>query len=100
MRAIDLWALTADLDELAPLKAKIGDNVLNVTGYNVDQSAATLTLKVKDAGTPRTLASYIALAQQPTVRKLIVRVAEADGDTGDGHNIFGCNFHAGAIILH
>ncbi len=100
MRAIDLWALTADLGPQAALKAKIGDEMLTITGFAVDTEANQLQLHAQKEGQPQQLAAFLRLARQPAVRRFEVRVKELERTDAPTHIIFGCKFRDRAVVLH
>ncbi|WP_127849772.1 hypothetical protein [Lacticaseibacillus hulanensis] len=97
MRAIDLWALTSDLDPKAPLKTKVGDTTLNITGYRLEND--NFILEARADGQPKNLGTFISIAQQPAVRKLPVRVRRVDTEDAPARIIFGCQFRERAVVL-
>lgn len=95
MRVIDMIAITADLNKNAPLQSQEGEQLVNIGSYELGDTV--ITLKPATAGHKALRHWELAvLLNKPELRQFDVRIATTTGS----RPIFGCNFKAGAIILH
>jgi hypothetical protein len=95
MRVIDMIAITADLNKNAPLMSQEDDKLINIGSYELGD--AIITLKPAEPG-HKALRHWelTVLLNKAELRQYSIRIATNAGS----RPIFGCNFKAGAIILH